>query len=372
MKTLINKSDLQRALNTCLNVVEKKATMQVLTNILLSANANKLCLSATDLEITAVINVAAKTINQGSIAVNAKILNDIVRELPEGELSLELTSGQRLEIKSGRSTLKINGVSADEYPSLPGIGINTSNSVSATQLLDMISKTIYSTSNDETCFNLTGVYFCSINEGSSQMLRMVATDGHRLSIITRPVNGLNINKGVIVPKKGLSEIRRFLGELQDAEVGIGLKDGFLIIDTQEAKFSMRLIDGEFPDYRQVVPKGSEAKAEVMSATLAQALKRVALLVTDKMKCVRINFSKNEIRISSSSPELGEAYESIEATYSGSSIDIGFNAQYLMDVAASVGENQQLVFELNGALGPAKVYSSADPGYYGIVMPMRLS
>lgn len=372
MKTLINKTDLIKALSICLNVVEKKATMPILTNILLSANSNKLSLSATDLEITAVINVAAKTVNQGSTTINAKIFNDIVRELPDGEISLELTSGQRLEINAGRSNLKINGVSADEYPALPGIGINVTNSISATQLLDMINKTIYSTSGDETCFNLTGVYFCSVKEGNSEQLRLVATDGHRLSIITRPANGINIAKGVIVPKKGLSEIRRFLSELQDAEVGIGLKDGFLILDTQEAKFSMRLIDGEFPDYRQVVPKGSEAKAEVMSANLSQALRRVALLVTDKMKCVRLNFNKNEIKISSSSPELGEASEIIEAGYSGSNIDIGFNAQYLMDVAASVGENQQLVFELNGALGPAKVYAAADPSYYGIVMPMRLS
>ena len=372
MKISLEQSELQNALSTCLNVVEKKATMPILTNVLLTAKENCLTISATDLEITAVINVPAETSGSGATTVNAKIFGDIVRELPEGKVNLELADGERLSIKAGGANLKINGVSAEEFPSLPGIGINVTTSISATQFLDMINKTIYAASSDETCFNLTGVYFCKVEEAGQDCLRLVSTDGHRLAIITRPLGELKVEQGVIVPKKGLSEIRRFLADLADAEIGIGLQDGFLIIDTQDAKFSMRLIDGEFPDYQQVIPKETTSTAKVDSVLLSKALRRVSLLVTDKMKGVRLNFASNSLKISSSSPELGEADEEISIEYQGDPVEVGFNAVYLQDIAASLGEDQQLEIELSGSLGPGKLLAASDPGYYAVVMPMRLT
>ena len=283
-------------------------------------------------------------------------------------INLELSENYRLEIISGSARMKIVGVSSDEYPPLPGIGINVSSRVSASMLLDMINKTVYASSNDEACFNLTGVHFTATENG----LRMIATDGHRLSVITREIESLTIPEGVIVPRKGLLEIRKFLSDLADAEIKIGLEEGFFIIDSRDAKFSMRLIDGEFPDYEQVIPSGSTSLANIKSEELSKTLKRVSLLVNDKMKGVRFSFSSDGLHLSSSSPELGSASEDMDLDFNGDNFEVGFNATYVQEFCSSLGENQEIKIELNGETGPGKFYPTNDPDYFGIVMPMRLT
>lgn len=368
MEVLVEKYDLQKALSLCLSVIEKKATMPILSNVLLSAKDNELTLSASDLEITAVTTIPAKVKSGGETTVNSKVFGDIVRELTDGKVAIELTEGERIEVKAGGASLKILGVSADEYPSLPGIGINVTSRISATQFLDMINKTIYASSDDETCFNLTGVYFCN----DEDKFTMVATDGNRISVVARDIPGLDIKEGVIVPKKGLSEIRKFLSDLEDAEIGIGINDGFLIIDTQSTKLSMRLIDGDFPNYSQVVPKSSDLKATIPTKDFYKAIRRVSILVTDKMKGVKLSFDSDSLMLSSSSKELGEGIEKINVKYNGEPLEVAFNSAYMQDIAMSVGETEELDIELNGSLGAGKITTQKDPGYYAVIMPMRLS
>lgn len=376
MNIIIQKSELSRVLSLTQSIVEKRTTMPILANVLLSASKGDLKISATDLEITAVVNVTAEVQDPGSTTVNARVLTDIVRELPDGEVKLKLADGERLEILAGKSKLRMIGVSAEEYPSLPGIGLDTSARMPASQLLEMINKTLYAVSQDETRFNLNGVSFETTSSGkgksSSNSLRMVATDGHRLAMITRPADGLEIDGSVIVPRKGLSEIRRVLDEQGDSEIGIGVNDGFLIIDSENIKVSMRLIDGEFPDYNQVVPKQKGTIVVANSEDFAQALRRVALMVTDKGKCVKLEFDKDSLRVSSSSPELGDADEEVSVEYQGKSLTLGFNARYLSDFSASLGEAQSMIIELHGELGAGKFYAQSDDSYLGIVMPMRLT
>ena len=237
MKVIIDKSKLHNILSHCAGIVDRKATMPILANILISAGKNSLTISATDLEVTAVISESAEVEETGSTTINAKIFSDIVRELPDGPVKIELASGERIVINAGGAKLKVNGVSADEYPNLPGIGISTSKSISSSQFLEMINKTLFAVSDDETSFNLTGVYFCNYENN----LRMVATDGHRIAIISKEVAALNLPEGVIVPKKGLAEVRRYLSDLESAEVGISIDDGFMVVTSNNAKFSVRLI-----------------------------------------------------------------------------------------------------------------------------------
>ena len=374
MELTLPKSDLSKALLVTQSVVERKTTMPILANVLLSATENHLRISSTDFEITALVNVKANVRTTGSTTVSAKVFSDIVRELSDGDVSLKLTEGERLEISSSNSKFKMVGVSADEYPSLPGIAAEVVGRISSKQLMEMINKTLYAVSQDETRFNLNGVCFELVGEGkkSEAALRMVATDGHRLAMITRPIEKLAFSDRIIVPKKGLAEIKKILDSDSDKLIGIDVKDGFLLIETEEAKLSMRLIDGEFPDYNQVLPKRKGMTANVPTAGLAQALKRVSLMVTDKGKGVRFDFSKGELRVSSSSPELGEARESLEIKYEGDPLSIGFNARYLMEIAFSLEENEAFIMELNGELGPGKFYAESDESYVGVVMPMRLN
>ncbi|RIL09371.1 MAG: DNA polymerase III subunit beta [Proteobacteria bacterium] len=375
MEFTIERSELSRGLQITQSAVARKTTMPILANLLLSAEKDGLKILASDLEITAVSTVKAEVKKSGSTSVNARIFSEIVRELPDGQVNFKLTEGERLELVSKGSRFKMVGISADEFPNVPGLAVETKARFPAGMLTEMINRTIYSSSTDETRFNLNGICFeiasgdAKKEKNKESSLCMVATDGHRLAMITRPANGLDFSGRAIVPRRGLAEIRRVLESQQ--EVGLSIHEGFFVIEANDFKVSMRLIDGEFPDYSQVIPKDTGAMASVKAADLAQALRRVMLMVSDREKCVRMTFAPENLRISSSSPELGEASEELPIRYQGDVLTVGFNAVYVHDVAAALGEEQNLIIELHGELGPGRFSVENDESTIGIVMPMRL-
>lgn len=345
--------------------------MPILANIHLAAAGNKLKISASDLEVTVAASIEADVKSSGSTTVSARVFSELIRELPEGEIAMLLTEGERLEVIAKGSKFKIIGVSAEEYPVLPGLSFATTGKINAKLFGEMIGKTLYAVSLDETRFNLSGVCFEMVGGGDGKSLRLVATDGHRLGLATRPVSDFDFQGRVIVPRKGLSEMRKILDLAGAGDVGLGIFEGFLVVETHDFKMSMRLIDGEYPDYSQVIPKEKGLEAIINSMQLTQALRRVMLMVADREKCVRMSFSKNHLRISSSSPEIGEASEELEVSYDGGDLILGFNAVYLLEVCASLGEEANIIAELNGELGPGKFRSENDEGSMAIVMPMRL-
>jgi DNA polymerase III subunit beta len=372
MQLLVDRSELQRVLAITQNIVEKKTTMPVLANVLLKATSASLQVSATDLEITAVTTAKATVEEEGALTVNAKVLHDIVRELNDATVRIHQLEGNRLEISSGGSKLKINGVSAEEFPGLPGMSIKPSVKLAARELQLMINKTLYAVSLDETWFNLNGVCFEKVEEEGEELLRLVATDGHRLATVTRTLKNLHLPQPVIVPRKGLLEIRKILDNNLDDYVEIDISEGFFVLQTSDTKVSMRLIDGEFPDYKLVIPKSSECRALVPVVPFIQALRRVSLLVTDKAKCVTLDFAPTQLKISSSSPELGEAVEDLPIDFNGEDLSMGFNAKYLLDIASTLESSDSLVIELNGPLGAGKFYPQNDESAVSVVMPMRLT
>lgn len=373
MDICISKSELSKALSYTQRIAESKTTMPILVNVLLSASRNELKISGSDLEITAIARAEADVAQVGSITVNAKNFSDIVRELPDGMVHITVNEAARVKITADSTVVNMIGVSADEYPTLNGIGINVVNKINSAHLLEMISKTIYAVSLDDTRFNLTGVCF-KIEKGAKgeKFLKMAATDGHRLSVITRPAGDVDFEGSCIVPRKGLGELRRILETQTDAFVGLTIQDNFLVVDTENVKMSAKLIDGEFPDYSQVLPSTKGVMAVLNSGALSQALKRVSLMVSEKDKKVRFEFSENLLKISSSSPELGDAKEELEITYSGEPICVGYNARYVFDIASSLKEDQNIVIEVHGPIGPGRFYAEGDESYIGIVMPVRLS
>jgi DNA polymerase-3 subunit beta len=353
--------------------VGKKTTMPILNNFLLSASDGKLRISATDLEITAIASGTAQVRAAGSTTVNAKIFSEIVRELPNGDITMKVTEGERLEIVAKNSKLRMVGASSDEFPSLPGMNFQPKVRVTSTQLSEMIGKTLYAVSQDDSRHNLVGVCF-EMEAGKSKKekpLRLVATDGHRLGMVTRPMAGLDLEERIIVPRKGLSEMKRILDAEEGKDVGIEVREGYLVLEASKSKISVHLIDAEFPDYNQVIPKGKTSHAIIASGDLSHALRRVALMVSDKSKCVRFDFNKESVRISSSSPELGDATDELPIKYSGEPVSVGFNALYILDFLGTLGEPGNVVVELNGALGPGKFSPEGDDSCVGIVMPMRL-
>lgn len=372
MELTIKKSELNKALSGVQSIVQKKTTMPILSNVLMSASDGSLNISATDLEIALSAKVQANISKPGATTVNAKVLYDVIKELPDADVTLKVGEGERLEVVCGKSRTRIIGASAEEFPGLPGQGLSPKAKIPAKQLSEIISKTIYSVSMDETRFNLNGVSFEVIEADGQKLLRLVATDGHRLAMITRPAGALGFKGAVLVPRKGLLEINKLISEYPSEEIAVGIEDGFIITEVPGVKLSVRLIDGEFPDYRQVMPKQKGVKAIVNGAELAMALRRVSLMVTDKAKGSRLDFSNGALRISSYSPELGDATEEISVEYKGEPLSVGFNARYILDIVTAVQETQRFVIELHGELGPGKLYPESDESCMAIVMPMRLT
>lgn len=363
MKAFISKTELISGLSLIQTAAEKKTTMPILSNLLITAKEGEVTIASTDLEITSSATLKAEVNKRGSTTVNSKLFLDIARELPEGEVQLELSDNERLTLTSKRSKFTMNGVSSEEYPGLPGISLEIKDKIKSTELLRLIDRTLYAVSSDDTRYNLTGVCFEPLENGT----RAVATDGHRLSLDF--CTALKLNEKVIVPRRGLLELKKLL-ELSD-EIGLVIREGFLVAESLKYRLAVRLIDGEFPDYAQVIPSDKGSLAEIPTEELTHSLRRVVLLATDKTKCVKLDFDKENLFISSSSPELGEAKEEIPINYAGKRISVGFNARYMLDFLASVSEHQTIVIELHGELGPGKFFVRESEGYLSIIMPMRL-
>jgi DNA polymerase-3 subunit beta len=382
MNVVVSKDDFIKALQLVQSAVSKRTTMPILSNLKISADqkSNTIQLSASDLELSAVCSVKATVKRSGSTTVSAKVFGDIIRELPEGDISLVLGEGERLDVQSKGSKFKIVGISADEYPTLPGLACEATDTVPARMLLEMINRTLYAVSLDETRFNLNGVCFENLvgeksgkgkRKDDGATLRLVATDGHRLAIATRPLASLSFSGRVIVPRKALSEIRRVLELEADKDVAFGIQEGFFILVASDFKLAARLIEAQYPDYSQVLPQKVGVKATVNTKEVTHALRRVMLIVTDREKGVRLSFAPGALRITSSSPELGEASEELPVSYEGAVSTIGFNAGYLLDVANALGDSETMTLELNGEVGPGKFFSEQDESSIAIVMPMRL-
>lgn len=371
MKVVITNQEINSALTLVQNIFGRKTTMPILNNVLLSATDGKFKILASNLDIATLVQVPANIAKEGKTTVSGKLFSEICRELPSSEdVTLTKGEGERLEIITKNSSLRMVGASADEYPSVPGMSIKTKQKISAALLLEMIEKSLYAASTEEARYNLNGVCFESIQDKKGASLRLVATDGNRLAMATRPIKESTLPAHVIVPSRGLQEVKKILERETAGDVGIEVSEGFLVLESPSVKVAVRLIDGEFPDYSMVIPSKAGETAKIKGGDFSQALRRVSLLVSDKGKGVRLDFFKNRLRISGSSPELGEAVEELPIEYSGSDLSIGFNAEYFRDFVSTLKQDEELTLELHGNQGPAKMYGQ-DETAMGIVMPMRL-
>jgi DNA polymerase-3 subunit beta len=368
MKLEIDKRDLLALIGKTQNIVEKRNTMPILVNVLLEAENDALKVFATDLEVSLTDQVKIKVTQPGKVAVSAKSLFDIAKELSEGTIQLIKKENNWLEIKQGKYTSKIVGISADEYPIFPTYNAQSFITVQADVLKDMIDKTIFSISTDETRYHLNGVYF-EIVAGNG--FRMVATDGHRMSIVNR-VQGEAKNAaspGVIIPRKGLYEIKKLLDSV-DGTVEIAIEGSQFILKTSSTTLMIRLIEGKYPNYQQFIPQKLTQRVQIHRESFLTSLKRVSLLANQKSKAVLLNLAAGRMEISSNNPELGDAKEEIEVQYTGTEMKIGFNAKFITDILTSMSE-EQIDFELNDQLSPGLVRPHNDTSYTCVLMPMRI-
>jgi DNA polymerase-3 subunit beta len=342
--------------------------MPILSNVLVNATKSGVTVTAFDLDIGIVSEHPAEVIKPGAVTMSAKTLFDIVSFLPDANLTLKKLPNNYAEITSGAAHYKIVGMAPEEFPKLPKEDAGHLVKLTGTALLEMIKKTSYAISNDETRYILNGVFF---EPRDNKKVRMVATDGHRLALVERELPGdFKLKGGVIIPRKGLFELKRLLDEAPEAEVQLGFAENSALFKKAGLSMVMRLIDGQFPEYQRVIPKEGEKQILVKRGHFFDALKRISLLSADKSNAVKLSLSENLLRITANNPDLGEAKDDLEVAYRGPSLTIGFNARYILDVLSAL-ETDEVSLELGDEHSPGVMHAPGDKSYTAVVMPMRV-
>src|SRR6266849_1101525 len=371
MEFTVRREDLVRGLYLVQGVVERRNTLPILSNVLVEPAGEGIALTATDMEVGLRGLVAAEVRKKGAVTLNARKLYEIVREVTAEEVVLKSTQAGWVEVLAGRSKFKIVSLDAKDFPQLPfgpDAAQGTTLPIAAGTLREMIDRTLFAVSSDETRFNLSGVF---VGNGEPGTLRMVATDGHRLALIDRRLPNAKIERGAIMPRKGLVEARKLLDDAEDSEVTMLLSPKDVRLVLRSTSFFMRLVEGEFPDYRQVIPGTTRVQARANRDDFLAALRRISLLASERSHGVKLHLERGKLELSASNPDLGEASEDIEIAYTGEPLTIGFNARYLMDVLTVHAEGEVIELGFTDDVGHGVLKGSQDPEYTYVVMPMRL-
>lgn len=366
MKLKAPKNQLLDALYYAQGIADRKATMPILANVLLRTDGDIITVAATDLNLTVNSEVAADISEPGEVSVSAKHLHDIVKGMGD-EVEIETLSNGQLAIRSGRAVYKVASLPARDFPKLPKMADVVFARVDASVMRDMLAKTFFSVSSDETRSHLNGVLFECMGDSA----RMVSTDGHRLSLCERPLPGAQ-KMMALIPRRGLVEIRRALDD--SGTVDIALHDFNVFVRTGSTTLSVRINEAAFPPWQQVVPKASEREVTVKTAELLASMKRIMLVASEKTHGVRLAVTDGQIAIETDNPDLGDGRELLDAKLSGTPITIGFSGRYLIDVLQEV-QAPEVKLSMGSDLDPV-LLSPMDEGKNGnralfVIMPMRL-
>lgn len=373
----IDKREFIKGLGLMQSVAGRKTTLPILSHILLEWEKNSLYLTGTDLETGIREELTAKIHQKGKASVSAKKLYEIVRELPEETIQIQKKDNQWITLQCGKSLFNLAGLDPEEFPSLPNYEEENFSMVSTQLIREMIEKTAFAASNEESRYHLNGVLFAQSKQGGKEILRMVATDGHRLSLIDREnqkIRGIE-EKGIIIPKKGVLEIKKIIGDQDgEGEMGIYFNSTHGFFKLGRSLTVIRLIDGEFPEYEQVVPKGNDKKLVMVKEKIVSSLKRVSTMANERMEGVKFSLKKNTVEMSSYHQDFGDAKEEVEVVYEGPPLQVGFNSRYLIE-ALNVIDAEEVLMELKdeGSPGILRPSSSATgfSNQFCIIMPMRL-
>jgi DNA polymerase-3 subunit beta len=384
MELTVAKKDLLKIVARMQGVAERKSTMPVLANVLLAADGNNvLRLAATDLYLSLMGRIPAEIAKGGSVAVSAKDLFERVKNMPDGPIVISSQDNATTTIKASGTARRytLRGMPGDDFPPLPQpVDGAPTLALDVDVLSELISKTHFSISTDETRAHLNSALF----EWDGEVVRMVTTDGHRLSKVDVKVTGRQASATMLIPLKAIQELRRLCEEML-ADGGSGEKKTPELLITQSGSsaffqgagttFSVKLVDAQFPPYAQVIPQTSEKVVRAPRTALADALKAVSVAASERTGGVKLSLTKGSMRITSESPESGDGFDEIPVEYAGPNMSIGFNAKYFLDVLGAVGDDE-VAIGLSGELDPAVLRPAgaaapSDRQYLSVVMPMRI-
>ena len=372
MKVIVERSDLLKAMSRAQSIVERRTTIPILSNVLIEATADKISLRTTDLDIEVVEKVTATIEKDGNTTVGAHTLHDIIRKLPDGasiQLSVDQESS-RLEVKAGRSRFSLATLPREDFPIMANSEYDSNFSMDPKVLNRLFEKSKFAMSTEETRYYLNGVYFHVATTSEGQVLRAVATDGHRLAQIDEALpDNCTTMPGVIVPRKTVVELRAIL-DSDDKTISVSVSETKVRFVNSSMTLTSKVIDGSFPDYTRVIPRDNNKKMEVDANYFAQSVDRVSTISSERARAVKLNLQKNQLVLSVNSPDSGAADEELMVDYDDEELEIGFNAKYLQEISAQV-DGSNALFLFNTSSDPVLMQESTDDSAIYVVMPMRV-
>ncbi len=372
MKLSIERAALMKALGHVQSAVERRNTIPILSNVLLSAERDRLVFSATDLDLEIIDSAPAQVDQAGQITAPAHTLYEIVRKLPEGaDVSLSFTGEDpRLIVAAGRSRFSLPVLPAGDFPVMSSEGLSNRLGVDVSDLIRLMDKTRFAISTEETRYYLNGLYLHTVVEGGVSKLRAVATDGHRLALAEMAApEGAVGSPGVIVPRKTVAEARRLLDDAGE-QVDLQLSPQKVRFEFGGAALTSKVIDGNFPDYARVIPKDNQRVMMVDNQLFAKAVDRVATISAEKSRSVRMAIEPGRVILTVRNMEAGQAVEEIEVDYAGEAFELSFNARYLLDVTDQISA-PLAEFRFGGPNDPALVLDPSDADVQYVLMPLRV-
>ncbi|MBW1740427.1 MAG: DNA polymerase III subunit beta [Deltaproteobacteria bacterium] len=371
MEFNIKKEIILDALTKVQGITGKKTNILITSNVLISANQSMISVLATDLEIAFKGSYEAEVLREGSTAVPSRKLYEIVREFPSDILVIKEIENKWIKIADKTLEYNIVGMEPEDFPGLPDIEDVDLFEMNVNVLKNMIHKTIHTILSDEGRAHLSGIYFESITQGDVNKIRMISTDGHRLSKIEHNLEEGKesiLKEGVIIPKSGNVEVLRIIeGE---ETVKIGFKDNHFIVKSGEEVLVIRLIEGEFPDCETVIPKTASNELIVQKEEFLMMLKRMSILSSDKYRGVRFKIDKEQVEAVATNPEIGESKEIISVSYKGKPLQVAFNPRYLIETLTSM-YSEEVVIRFKDEVNPCMIEGAGDPGFLSVIMPMRI-
>ena len=375
MEFKINSTDLLKALSHIHGIVEVRHTLPILSNIILEAKDDKLILSSTNLDIYCSDKIKAEVLQSGEVSVSAVTFFEIIKRLPSGsEVLMIMEEGENeIRLTCGRSKFNLSTLKTDDFPIISDSDLSTNFVLSADELIRIIDKTKFAVSNEETRYYLNGIFLHKAERNSIQLLRAVATDGHRLAQYYIPLpQGAEDITGIIIPKKTIYELRKVLDDA-NGDVSVSLNENKIKFSFNDLKVVSKVIDGTFPDYTKVIPQKNDKNFKTNNSDLKNAIDRVSAVAANeesKSKAIKFCIENNSLSLSVESQSKGSANEMIDVNYSGDKVDIGFNSKYIIDICNEV-DGDEISISLSDSISPAIILDKTDENLFFVLMPMRI-
>jgi len=371
MEIQMSREDLFKVISRVQNIIEKRSTMPILSTVLFTAESGTLSVSATDLEVGFQQKLPAKVIEEGSITLSGRKIFEILRESNSESISIKEKENNWIFISDGNARYNLGSLPADEYPGVVEPEELMEIDVDGELISEMIDKTVYAVTAEEAGYKLSGIFTEVVDGELGKMLRMVATDGHRLSMIDKyvdMVDNLDLSTGIMIPKKAMIEISKLGSEF--GKISFGIRDKYCIVKKDNILLNVRLLESKFPDYRAVILKDTPILLYLQRNLLLESMRRMLILSNERYRAVKVTLDGNRLELVSTNPDLGNVQENLPIEYDGSKIEVGFNPRYFVDALQAM-ESQEITLGFKDESKPCILKGEADAGFLALMMPMRL-